>query len=43
MGKEGSRYKIKDVSSHAESKIVMIDEMWHFINGKEESMALESH
>jgi hypothetical protein len=25
---------IEDVQSHAESKIVMIDEMWHFVNGK---------
>lgn len=25
---------IEDTSSHAESKIVMIDEMWHFVNGK---------
>jgi len=25
---------IEDVPFHAESKIVMIDEMWHFVNGK---------
>ena len=25
---------IEEVPSHAESKIVMIDEMWHFVNGK---------
>ena len=25
---------IEDVPSHAESKIVIIDEMWHFVNGK---------
>lgn len=25
---------IEDVPSHAESNIVMIDEMWHFVNGK---------
>jgi hypothetical protein len=25
---------IEEASSHAESKIVMIDEMWHFVNGK---------
>ena len=25
---------IQEVHPHAESKIVMIDEMWHFVNGK---------
>lgn len=25
---------IEDVPSHGESNIVMIDEMWHFVNGK---------
>lgn len=25
---------IEDIPAHAESKIVMIDEMWHFVNGK---------
>lgn len=25
---------IEDFNPHAESKIVMIDEMWHFVNGK---------
>lgn len=25
---------VEDNSPHAESKIVMIDEMWHFVNGK---------
>jgi hypothetical protein len=28
---------IEDVPSHAESKIVMIDEMGHFVKGKKES------
>ena len=30
--KEGE--KIKDLSPQAESGIVMMDEMWHFVNGK---------
>ena len=32
MGKETDL--IEETPSHAESKIVMIDEMWSFINGK---------
>jgi len=31
---------IEDTSSPAESKIVMIDKMWHFVNGKKKIQAL---
>lgn len=27
----------------ASSDVVMIDEMWHFVNGKKQNMGLESH
>jgi len=31
---------IEDVPFHAESKIVMIDEMWNFVNGKKKKVWL---
>ena len=34
---------IKEPSSKAKSGIVMIDEMWHFVNGKKQAMALARH
>ena len=33
--------KIADLKPHAESGIVMIDEMWHFISGKKRHLTKE--
>ena len=35
--------EVKPVNSVASSGIVMIDEVWHFLNGKKQSLDLESH
>lgn len=37
---EGSQ--LKDPVPHAESGIVMMDEMWHFVNGKKKSLVVAS-
>ena len=34
--------EVKSVNSITSSDIVMIDELWHFVNGKKQSMDLES-
>ena len=38
---EGSQ--IKDPVPQTESGVVMMDEMWHFVNGKKKSLVVASH
>ena len=35
--------QLKDPVPRAESEIVMMDEMWHFVNGKKKSLGVASH
>ena len=35
--------KVKSPNIGAESDIVMSDEVWHFVNGKKQNLALESY